>query len=129
MSGAVGESHEAWVRGVLSRLGLEGPHAAAPRTVSLDEIGEAIGLEWASPDRVEALFVSLEASGHRIGDVEAVDLGPWLVRTLAAARSERAAGRSVTPRALAEVTGLEPRQVRVALLYADVLARGHRAGP
>lgn len=109
----------AWLDRVLAQLTVDGQ-----RSVSLDEIGEAIGLDWATADQIESLFQKLEAQGFAVADESPASLAPLLAQVLAAARELRTAGLGKTPSSIAERTGLTPRQVRVALLYGEVLGRG-----
>ncbi len=95
-----------------------------PRVVTLDEIGEAFGLDWAKPEQIEWLFDQLESRGFTIGEPEPVALAALLRSVLVAARGLRAAGRAASPSDIASDTGLDVREVRVALLYAEVLGRG-----
>lgn len=110
---------QAWVERVASDL-LE----AGARPISLDEIGEAIGLTWAQPGEIDRLFLLLEEAGATIVDPERDELAPSLLLVLRAARQLRAEGRSASPREIAECSGLSERRVRVALLYGEVLSRG-----
>ncbi len=108
-----------WLDRVVAQLSVDGP-----RTVSLDQIGEAIGLDWATAAQIEHLFQKLEARGFAVADESPASLAPLLARVLAAARELRTAGLAKTPSSIAERTGLTPREVRVALLYGEVLGRG-----
>lgn len=111
-----------WVERVLGELLKDGP-----RVVSLDEIGEAIGVEWATPVQIEELFGRLEESGASVGDPEVASLSPLLVRVLGVARELKARGQRIDPTSIAARAGLTPREVRVALLYGEVLSRGTKA--
>ena len=91
--------------------------------VSLDAIGEAIGVEQISPSEIEELFEALEAAGREI-DSTAPNIRLHLALVLREARrlrSQQASSPSVT--SLAEATKLTEREVRAALLYASVLGR------
>lgn len=95
----------------------------AARTLSLDEIAEAIGVELARPDQIERLFERLEARGFSIGSSAGADLSQTLRAVLVAARQLRAAQKTADLSAIAAETGLTTREVRVALLYAEVISR------
>lgn len=108
-----------WLDSILERLGIPGR-----TSVSLDEIGEAIGGDWVTPLDIERVFEAIESHGARVGDEARASLAPLLGQVLKAARALRVAGGVVTPSSVAAASGLEEREVRVALLYAEVLARG-----
>lgn len=108
-----------WVPRVLKEL-----LAGGPRAVTLDEIGDAIGLELASPQQIELLFDRLEAAGATVVQPPPGSLFPQLRRVLDAARQLRSTGQMTEITAIAHLTGLSAREVRVALLYGEVLGRG-----
>lgn len=111
-----------WLERVSAQLiAQEGTH------VSLDVIGEAIGLEVARPDEIEQLFQRLEQAGKTVGGTEGERLQPLLFRVLQAARQLRAEQERATSEAIAQRTGLSVREVRVALLYGEVLSRSSGA--
>ncbi len=91
------------------------------KELSLDELGEAIGLDYASPAEIDALIEDLENEGFRFHD----QLGEQLVDTLRAvifqAKALRQAGKSATIKEIAQALERSERAVRVALLYGEVL--------
>ncbi len=111
-----------WVDEVFETLSNGGP-----RTVSLDEIGEAIGLRFAEPSRIEELFSRLEARGFTIEASATPDLRARLSEVLVTARSLRGSGAPAGVAEIAGALGWSVRETRSVLLYAEVLARGTRA--
>jgi len=108
-----------WVPRVLSEL-----LARGPGPVTLDDIADAIGIELATPREIEMLFDELEARGAAIVEPVRGSLTPMLRGVLAAARHLRATGQPAELSRIAEAAGLTKREVRVALLYGEVLSRG-----
>ncbi|OQX67939.1 MAG: hypothetical protein B6A08_12785 [Sorangiineae bacterium NIC37A_2] len=92
--------------------------------ISLDRIAEALGPLAISPPHISALIDRLEEKGVAVQTGEIPDLGDLLGRVLRAARERRRQGLTVSTVALGAELNLEPRLVRVALLYAEVLMRG-----
>ena len=93
------------------------------RSLSLDSIGEAIGVEQISQAEIEELFDSLETSGRQI-DVQVPDVRLHLNLVLREARRLREQQQSNPDvKALAKATRLTEAEVRTALLYASVLGR------
>jgi hypothetical protein len=93
------------------------------RTISLDEIGDAIGAEAISQTEIEALLDALEQAGNQVGG-PSPSIKEHLRAVLREARAIRE--RSQTPphaRDIALATGLSVSDVRAALLYASVLSR------
>jgi hypothetical protein len=97
--------------------------ATGPRTISLDEIGDAIGAALISQAEIEMLFDALEASGSHVGG-PSPSLKEHLFTVLREARRLQQAS-SGAPRVddIARATGLSAGEVRAALLYASVLSR------
>lgn len=91
------------------------------RTLTLDEVGEAIGDRTVSSVEVELLLSELERAGATIVESGGEDLPQLLRRVLAAAREIKAFGGSPNPTSISARSGISVRAVRVALLYADVL--------
>jgi hypothetical protein len=112
------ESVEEFAARIVARLLRDGHEI-----VTLDDIGEAIGVDLASPDRIEAIFGALEARSIEIRASESSSLPELLHRVLGAARSLRQKGLASTPAAIAQELQISSREVRVALLYAEVLSR------
>lgn len=108
-----------WVSSIAEALLRQGA-----RDFTLDEIAEAIGTRVAGPPEIERLFELLEAAGGTIAaGLETEELAPLLVRVLRAARALRAQGAAASPEAIAAALGVTAREVRVALLYGEVLGR------
>ncbi len=105
-----------WVAELVAALLVEGP-----RTLTLDEVGEAIGDRPVGSDEVERLLQALENAGATIVQPGGEGLVQLLHRVLAAAREIRTEGRSPSPTAISQRSGMSVRAVRVALLYADVI--------
>lgn len=95
--------------------------AEDPTVVTLDAIGEAIGTEAVTLQDIEALVDHLEARGAEVGGPNEPNLPELLKRVLEVARELKMAGTQPTLERVAKASGLSPRAVRVALLYADVL--------
>lgn len=92
--------------------------------ISLDDVAAVLGEHAGNTELVSSVLDDLETRGCTIDPGPRPELGGLLKQVLTLARQERAAGRSVGISALAESLELEPRLVRVALLYAEVLMRG-----
>lgn len=105
---------ESWVREHVALLSGRGPR------ISLDELGEVVGAAAVTPIHIERLIDALEAEGFQVGD-EGREVSVLLRQVLVAARVLKAEGRAPSPRNIAERSGLSLREVRVALLFADVL--------
>ncbi len=101
----------------------------AGQDLSLDRIAEALGPLAISPPHISALIDRLEEKGVEVQTGEIPDLGNLLGRVLGAARARRREGLTVSTVALGAELNLEPRLVRVALLYAEVLMRGRPLTP
>jgi hypothetical protein len=91
--------------------------------ISLDFIGEVIGIEAVSAKEIDELFEGLETAGRIIGTLTP-NLREHLGRVLREARQLKNA-QQATPdvAAIAESAHLTPGEVRAALLYASVLSR------
>lgn len=93
------------------------------RSLTLDTIGEAIGIEQISQAEIEELFQALENAGREI-DATAPDVRFHLELVVREARRLRSRhGSNPDVKALAEATKLTTSEVRTALLYASVLGR------
>lgn len=97
---------------------------AGGERISLDRIAEALGPLAISPPHISALIDRLEEKGIEVEAGQIPDLGELLGKVLGAARARRREGLAVSTVALGAELDLEPRLVRVALLYAEVLMRG-----
>lgn len=107
---------ETWVDEVLRLLLPDGA-----RTLTLDEVGEAIGGRAVGSAEVEQLLLALENAGATIAESGGAGLPDLLRRVLTAAREIRGLGGTPSPLSISERSGISVRAVRVALLYADVI--------
>lgn len=105
-----------WVAKVVAVLLFDGP-----RTLTLDEVGEAIGNRPVGSEDVELLLQALERAGATIAPPGGEGLVDLLRRVLVTARELRTSGETPTPTAISDKSGIPVRAVRVALLYADVI--------
>jgi hypothetical protein len=111
------EELERVVRDLLAR---PSPHG----TITLDEVGDAIGHCAVSQAEIEAIILRLEAAGRKITSPEGGHGETTLRAVLEAARSIRAeTGQRPTARQIADKTGLAMDQVRHALALARVIGR------
>jgi len=96
----------------------------ASRSVTLDEVGEAVGLVAVSTDDVDALLAALEKAGREIVGPEGARGVGNLRRVLPAARALTASlGRPPTLTELARETELSEDDVRHALALGRVMGR------
>lgn len=91
------------------------------RTLTLDEVGEAIGDRATGADEVELLLSALERAGATIVEASGEGLPELLRRVLVSAREIRGLGGNPSPTSISAHSGISVRAVRVALLYADVI--------
>lgn len=109
-------SSEDLVRSLLAELLRDGS-----RSLTLDQIGEAIGDRSVGSEEVDLLLTRLEEAGVEVvgtGEEGMVSLLREVIRTAHLLRRE---GAAPTPTSIATRSGISVRAVRVALLYADVL--------
>ena len=104
-------------------------------SVSLDDLGEAVGVLTISTDEIDAMVAALEAAGRSVGAEDGAvtrrerneDTAPgekFLSEVLAAARALRhGLGRSASPAEIAARSGLTLENVRHALALARVMQR------
>ena len=98
--------------------------SAASMTVSLDAMGEAIGLVPVSTDDVDALMTALETAGRTVVGPEGARGVGNLQRVIPAARTLAATlGRKPTLAELAAETGIGEDDVRHALALGRVMGR------
>jgi hypothetical protein len=98
--------------------------SAARREVTLDEIGDALGILPASHDEIDTMLAVLEAAGRKVVGPEGGGGEATLRRVLDEARAIRlATGRSPGAPELAARLGLPLERVRHALALARVIAR------
>ncbi len=94
------------------------------RTLTVDAIGEALGVLPVTGDEIDELFTALEVDGRTILTPEGVDLPGRLREVLVATRGLAAQlGRRPSLAELAAATGLREAEVRHALSYGRVLGR------
>jgi SOS response regulatory protein OraA/RecX len=109
----------AWIEEVALKL-----LATGARTFTLDEVGEALGERAVGSEEVETLLQRLESEGAQVDSAVSDSLAPLLQKVIRYARELRAQGHAPNPRLIAERGGLSMREVRVALLYFDVIKLG-----
>jgi hypothetical protein len=98
--------------------------SAASRRVTLDEVGEAIGVVAVSTDDVDALLGALERAGREIVGPEGARGVKNLQRVIPAARALAGSlGRAPTLAELAMETGFSEEDVRHALALGRVMGR------
>jgi hypothetical protein len=94
------------------------------KKVTLDEVGEAIGVVVVSTEDVDLLFGALEKAGRAVVGPEGQRGVGHLQRVLPAARALAASlGRPPTRAELAERTGLSEDEVKHALALGQVMGR------
>jgi hypothetical protein len=99
-------------------------NSAASGRVTLDEVGEAIGVVPVSTDDVDALLTALEEAGREVAGPEGARGVKNLQRVIPAARALAVSlGRAPTLVELAAQTGLSEDDVRHALALGRVLGR------
>jgi hypothetical protein len=107
------------------RQALDALIASGQRSLTLDQLSEAIGLVAVSSTDVEALMDGLEAAGVQVQSPDPVDLQQELQQVIRAARTLRdELGRAPHADEIAPRAGLDGAAVRRALLFARVLSRG-----
>lgn len=93
------------------------------RRISLDELGEVIGARAISASQIDALMASLERAGVAIGGDVRPDLAQVLRVVIQTARGLRGSGQRASSVAIAHASGLSLQEVKMALLYSEVLRR------
>ncbi len=111
------QSDEEWVARHVAEI-----EARYGQRIGLDGVGEVIGDQVVTPVQIENLFDALEARGISVGE-EGTTVATLLHKVLVAARELRSESKAVGPQQIAERTEMTVREVRVALLFADVLQR------
>jgi len=96
--------------------------SAAEGTVSLDDIGAALGSRAVTPDEIDGMMAELEAAGRSIVGPEGGGTAR-LKRVLDEARALTSTGRRPTLALLSARTGLTSEEVRQALALAKVMQR------
>jgi uncharacterized protein YidB (DUF937 family) len=98
--------------------------SASSMSVSLDELGEAIGVVPVSAEEVDALMAVLEKAGRRVVGPEGARGEAKLRLVIPAARALSATlGRRPTLAEIAAKTGIDEDEVRQALALARVMGR------
>jgi hypothetical protein len=98
--------------------------SATTKVVTLDSIGEAIGVVAVSTDDVDALITALEGAGRRVAGPEGQRGVGNLQRVLPAARALAGRlGRAPTLAEIAVETGIGEDDVRHALALGRVMGR------
>lgn len=93
------------------------------RSLTLDEVAEAIGDVAISSDEIDELLSEVEASAE-VESAPALAARESLARVLASARTLKGElGRAPSPEEIAKHAGLSRDSVRLALLYARTLSR------
>jgi hypothetical protein len=99
-------------------------NSADSRRLTLDEVGEAIGVVAVSTDDVDVLLAALEKEGREVVGPEGARGVGNLRQVLPAARAlTRSLGRAPTFAELAKQTGLSEDDVRHALALGRVMGR------
>ena len=92
--------------------------------LSLDDIGDALGVMAVSQDEIDALVSSLESAGRHVTGPSGGGGERILYRVLEVARAVRAAtGRAPGAQEIAENIGVPAQRVRHALALARVMAK------
>ncbi|HXS16920.1 MAG TPA: hypothetical protein VN764_07015 [Polyangiaceae bacterium] len=93
------------------------------RTITLDELGDAVGARAITAAQIEALIVSLEEAGVTIGGDEQPDLKQLLKTVVQTALDLRRRGERAHAASIAAASGLSPAAVKIALLYSEVIRK------
>lgn len=94
------------------------------RAVTLDEIGESLGVMAVNAEEIDALLTALEAAGRRIDGPDGAHGESRLRVVIAAARELRAElGRTPRPEEIAARASMPIEAVRHALALAKVMQR------
>ena len=94
------------------------------KTITLDQIGEAIGIQAVTPAQIEDIIYRLERAGRTVATPSGGDGEASLKRVLDAARElTNELGLRPTVAQISERAGLEESHVRHALSLAKVIAR------
>lgn len=108
---------------VLTRL-VDELAAPGPRSITLDELGDAIGAAAISVEEIDLVITTLEERGIAVGDEPARPASTHLGTVLRAARQLRSElGRTPSPEEIAQRSDLSTDEVRLALFAAQILQR------
>ena len=109
---------------VVDALLTAAPLGDGEATVTLDAIGEAIGVLAVSQDEIDEIMHALEGAGRSGVGPEGANNEATLGRVLDVARVLRAeSGKAPTPAQIAARSGLPEERVRHALALARVIAK------
>ena len=92
-------------------------------TLTIDDIGDAIGTRAAAPPEIDAMIELLEKSGRRVQAPEGQHGESHLKKVIAAARELRAEGVTARAEDIATRTGLTRDEVEHALALVRVMQR------
>jgi hypothetical protein len=122
----IGEGDEA-LGDFASKIGRELLENGSSTSISLDEVAARLGDKASDTSIVAAVLDFLESEGATVDAGPSPDLVRILRDVLVTARLVKSQGASLRVASIAEKLDVEPRLVRVALLYAEVLMRGKSA--
>jgi Sigma-70 region 3 len=109
---------------VLDALLAASPLGDGDGAITLDAIGDALGVLAVSQDEIDELMHALERAGRRVVGPEGRNNEATLGVVLDVARVVRAeTGKAPTPAQIAARTGLPEERVRHALALARVIAK------
>jgi hypothetical protein len=101
-----------------------GPAGVEAAVVTLDAIGDAIGVLTVSQDEIDEIMHAIERAGRRVVGPEGARNEATLRTVLDVARVLRAeTGKAPTPGQIAARAGLEEERVRHALALARVMSK------
>ena len=109
-----------WVEQTMNVL-LERLPEKGPRSLTLEDIGWAVGAAAVTPAQIEAVLDGLRDAGVDVGGGARPNLPSLLAEVLRAGRELRSEGRRPDAENIAQRSGLSRGTVKVALLYAEVL--------
>lgn len=92
-------------------------------TLTIDDVGDAIGTRAVTPPEIDAMIELLEKSGRRVQAPEGQHGESHLKKVIAAARELRAEGVTARPEDIAARTGLTANEVEHALALVRVMQR------
>ena len=92
-------------------------------SITLDELGDMIGVRTITAAQIETLIVALEEAGVTVGGDQQPDLKQLLKTVVLTALELRRQGVRPTAAKIAEKSGLSPQAVKIALLYSEVIRK------
>ncbi len=93
------------------------------RSITLDELGDAVGTRSITAAQIEALIVALEEAGVTVGGDQQPDLKQLLKTVVQTALVLRRQGERPTAATIARASGLSSSAVKIALLYSEVIRK------